>query len=104
MNEGREQMSLRDSVALDLRQPAYAVALEEAMKGRSGEMRDRGLQRIKTIIERQQRMLAEGDGDRFLFWCQHRRAGRLGAHRRVLDEVALLPLRNRLGIEAVAFG
>jgi hypothetical protein len=34
---------LRDFVTLDLRQSAYVVALEEAMKGRSGEMRDRRL-------------------------------------------------------------
>jgi len=95
---------LRGFVALDLRQPAYVVALKEAMKGRPGEMRYRRLQRIKAIIERQQRKFAEGDGDRFLFGRQYRRAGSFGAHRRVLHEVALLPLRNRLGIEAVAFG
>jgi hypothetical protein len=74
------------------------------MKGRSGGVRDRRLQRINAIIERQKRKLAESDGDRFRFGLQYRRAGRFGTHRRVLDEVALLPLRNRLGVEAVALG
>ena len=95
---------LRGFVALDLRQPVDVVALKEAVKGRPGEMWDRRLQRIKAIIERQQRMLAESDGDGLFLRRQHRRSRHLRPHGGVLDEVALLPFSDGLGIETVALG
>ena len=36
-------------------------------------MRDRRLQGVEAIVERKQRVLAEGDNDRFLFNREHRR-------------------------------
>ncbi len=37
-------------------------------------MRNRRLQRIEAIVQRQQRVLAEGADDRLIFQRQHRRA------------------------------
>ena len=86
-------------VAVDLRQPADAVALEAAMQGRAGQMRDRRLQGIEAIVERQQRMLAEGDDDRLLLGRQHRRAGRSWApSARRATKVRFLHLATVLGL------
>ena len=67
-------------------------------------MRDGGLQGIKAIVERQQRMLAEGNHDGLLLDGQDRRARVFRPHGRIVDEGPLLPLGDGLGIEAVAFG
>ena len=45
------ELLLRCLVALDVRQVGDAVPLKAAMQGRSGQMRDRGLQGIKAIIQ-----------------------------------------------------
>ena len=67
-------------------------------------MRDRGLKRIKTIVERQQRVLAEGDRDGLLLDGQYGGARILWPHGRVVDEAPLPPLGDGLGIEAMTFG
>lgn len=41
-------------VTLDLWQPTNPVALQTAVQSRSGEIRDRRLQSVETIIQRQQ--------------------------------------------------
>jgi len=43
------------------------MALIAAMKRRPRQVWDGGLQGIKAIVERQERMLAEGHGDRLFF-------------------------------------
>ena len=40
------------------------MALQAAMQRRARQMRDRRLQRIEAVVERQQGMPAEGDDDR----------------------------------------
>ena len=76
-------------------------------------MRDRCLQGIKAVIQRQQRVLAERDNDRFLLNRQYRRMNICGAGRQVLDRRALVtalralpsaPLRDSLLIDAVTLG
>ena len=42
-------------VALDFWQAADAMAFKTTMKGRSGELRNRGLESVKAVVERQQR-------------------------------------------------
>ena len=42
------------------------------MQGRAGQVRDRRLQGIKTVIKRQQRVFAEGNDDRLFLNAQHR--------------------------------
>ena len=49
-------------------------------------MRDGRLKRVEAIIERQQRMLAEGDDERLFLGGEDGRARRLRPHRRVMDE------------------
>jgi hypothetical protein len=44
----------------DLGQAADPVSLEATVQGRARQVRDRRLQRIETVIERQKRVLAEG--------------------------------------------
>ena len=40
-------------------QPADAVALEAAVERRSGQVRDRRLERVETVVQRQQRVSTE---------------------------------------------
>jgi hypothetical protein len=46
-------------VALDIRQPRDAMALQAAMQRRPGQVRDRRLQGIEAVIQRQQRVAPE---------------------------------------------
>jgi len=75
-NLGNVEVEVTDRVTLegflsglitgDLRQTADRVAFKAPMQGRPGQMRDRRLQGIEAVVQRQQCMLAEGDDDRFL--------------------------------------
>src|ERR1700692_1945359 len=65
-------------------------------------MRDRRLQGIETIIERQQRMAAEGDDDRLLPDRQHRGLRLAPAGWQIGDRTALLPLCDGLRVDPVA--
>ena len=60
-------------VAFDLRQPADPVTLQTSMQRRTGQIRDRSLQCIETIVERKQSVLSKGDNDRLLLEAQHGR-------------------------------
>jgi len=59
--------------ALHLRQTADTMPFQTTMKGITGQLRDRGFERIETVVERQQRVLAKGDDDGFLLHRQNRR-------------------------------
>ena len=91
-------------VAFDLRQPTDAVALQAAMKRRSCQVRNGRLKRIEAIVERQQRVPAEGHDDGLVLDGQHRGLGLLRPCRQIGDETALLPLGDGLLIDAVAPG
>src|SRR5512135_1306620 len=67
-------------------------------------MRDGRLERVKTIVERQQRVLTERNGKGLFFGAEHGRVRCLRPHRGIVDEGALLPLRHRLRVEVVAPG
>lgn len=58
--------SLLRLVPLDARQPADVVALEQSVQARTGQVRNAGLKCEEAVVERQQRVLAEGDDQRFL--------------------------------------
>ena len=64
-------------VAFDLRQTADPMALQAAIQRGPRQVRNGRLQRVEAVIQRQQRVLAEGDDDRLLFQRQQRRAGLL---------------------------
>ena len=57
------EFALGGGFAFDLRQPGDLVTLQTPVKGRAGQMRDRRLQGIKAVVERQQSMPSEGDDD-----------------------------------------
>src|ERR1700690_854802 len=67
-------------------------------------MRDRRLQGIETIIERQQRVPAKGDDDRLLPDRQHRGLRLARAGWQIGDRTALLPLGDGLRVDPVAPG
>src|SRR4029077_20988567 len=69
---------LGDLVAGDLRQPADAVTLEASMQGRPGQVRNGRLQGIEAVVERQPRMLSEGDDDSLFLGRQDCRARAFG--------------------------
>ena len=53
-------------VTVDLRQSADTVALQAAMQGRAGQVREGGLERVEAVVERQERVTAKGDDDRLV--------------------------------------
>jgi hypothetical protein len=57
----------RGLVPFDLREPADAVSLQAAMRGRPRQMGYGRLQGVETIVGRQEGMAQERDGDRLLF-------------------------------------
>src|ERR1700680_4285509 len=67
-------------------------------------MRDRRLQGIKTIVERQQRGPPEGNCARLPPDRQHRGLRLARAGRQIGDRTALLPLGDGLRVDAVAPG
>ena len=104
------QMKVADGICLEtllgwlafrLRQAVDAMALETVMKGRPGQMRDRILQRVKTVIQRQKGLSTEGHNKAFFFFAEHSGSALFRSHRQVFDRIALLPLRDRLGVDAI---
>jgi hypothetical protein len=65
-------------VAFDVGEAADPMPLQTAMQRGAPQMRDRRLQRVKTIVERQQRVLAKGDDDRFFVRGQDVEQGAFG--------------------------
>lgn len=86
---------------LDLGQSADVVPLAQPVQRRSGQVRDRRLQRVEAVVQRQQRALTEGDRQRLIFLAENGRSGLLRPHRRIADVIALLPLSDRLGVHAL---
>ena len=86
------------------RQPGDAVALEAALQGAPAEVGDGIPQAAQHVVQRQQRLLAEGHHDGFLGRRQHRALGNLRAHLRIGRRGPLAPLGHRLRVQAVAGG
>src|SRR5215212_3369340 len=78
--------------------------MKTAVQAGARQVRDRGLEGIEAVIQRQQRVPPKGDNDGLLLEREHGRARLLGASALVLDRGALLPLGHRLRVEAVAPG
>ena len=53
-------------VAFQVRQATDAMTFQTPMKGRTGELRDRSLECVKAVVQRQQRVLAKCHDDGFL--------------------------------------
>lgn len=67
-------------------------------------MRDRRLQGVKTIVERQQGMLPKRDDDRFFLDRKHRRTRLFRPRAPISDRVAAFPLGDGLRIGSEAIG
>ena len=65
-------------------------------------MRDRCLERIEAVVERQQRVLAESDDDGFFLDRQHRGLRVLRAGRQISGGGSPLPFGDRLLVDPVA--
>ena len=78
-------LNLYRFVALNLGQPTDVVTLQTAMQRRARQVRDRGLERVKTVIQWQQRMPPERDDDRLLLDRQDRGSGILRPGRQISD-------------------
>lgn len=60
------ELSFGDGLIADFRQLRDAMTLQATMQRRPCEMRDRRLQGVKAIVQREERMPAEGDDDRLV--------------------------------------
>lgn len=58
-------------VTFDIRQARYSMPLQAPMQRRACQMRDRRLQRIEIVIQRQQRVPPERDDHGFLFFAEN---------------------------------
>ena len=85
-------------VALHIRQARDAMSLQTAVQRRSRQMRDRGLQSVKAVVQRQQRMAPKRHDHRLLILGQNRRTGLCRPCLHVFDRRALAPLRDGLGV------
>src|SRR5579871_2396991 len=74
------------------------------MQRRPCQVRDRRLQSVQAIIQRQQRVTAKGDDDSLLLDRQNGRPRLLRTGLAVIEGSALPPLRNRLRVDPVALG
>jgi hypothetical protein len=98
------ELLFRQALFVSVRgQAADAVALETAVQRRVRQVRNRGLQRVQAVVQRQQGMLAKGYGNSFLLGAEHRRR-RFGAYASVLNGGPLAPLGHRFRIDAEACG
>ena len=88
-------------VALGFGQTGDAVALQATVQAGPGQRRDSGLEGIQAVVERQQRVPAEGDDGRFLLGGEHGRAGLLGSHCRVGRSLAPAPFLDGGWADAV---
>ena len=87
-------------VSLDTGKTRDAVPLQAPMQRRPCQVRDRGLQGIEAIIQRQQRVPSEGDDCRLFFLGLNRRSRFLRPGLGILDRHPLAPLSDRLGVDA----
>jgi hypothetical protein len=97
------ELLLRRLVAIYIRQAPSAVPLQATMQRRTRKVWNGWLERVKTIVERQKRVLPEGDDDGLFLNRKHRRLRLFRAGRKIGDRCPLLPFRNRLLVDAVAF-
>jgi hypothetical protein len=91
-------------VTLDLGQAADAMPLEAAVQRRARQVWDRRLEGVETVVQRQERVPAEGEDDRLLLRREHGGAGVLGTHPGIGCGLALLPFLDRGGADAVVPG
>ena len=100
---GLELLSCR-LVAFDLRQPEMPCRCRQRCNDERVRCGIVGCKAVKAVVERQQRVLAEGDDDRLLLDRQHRRPRFLRSGRQVGHRAPLPPLGDGLLVDPVALG
>lgn len=80
------------------------MALQVTMQRRACQVRDRCLQSVQAIVQRQQRVSAEGDEDRLLLDRENGRARFLRTGLAILRSLALPPPGHGLRVDPVAPG
>ena len=58
-------------VAVHVRQPRDAMSVQTSVQSRACQVRDRWLQRVQAVIQRQQGKPPEGDDDSLLFFAEN---------------------------------
>src|SRR4051794_37452295 len=91
-------------VALGLGQARDAMPLQAAMQTGARQVRDRGLERVEAVIQRQKCVPPEGDNHGFLFQGQHGRSRRFRSGRPIGCRRALLPLGDGFWVNPVTSG
>jgi hypothetical protein len=91
-------------VAIGLGQARDAVALEAAKQSRARQVRDGGLQGVAAVVQRRQRVAAEGDDDRLLPSRELGGARRSRPSAPIGDISSRAPLRDGLRVHAMAAG
>ena len=91
-------------VALDLGQAADAVSLKAAVQGGAGQMRDRGLQRVEAVVQRQQRVSPKGDDHSLFFNRKGCRSWVLWNRGQIGGRGPLLPFGDGLLVDPVTPG
>ena len=90
----------RGLVAINVRQAGNPVSLEAPVQRRPCQMRDRGLQSIEAVVQRQQRVTSKRDDRRLLGLGENRRSRFLRPSFAVLNRRALAPLRDCLRVNS----
>ena len=91
-------------MTLQFRQSADAMTLKTAVQGGAGELRDSGLQGVETVVQGQERVLAEGHANSLFLDAQRRGASLFRPHGRIMCKRSLAPLLNRLRVQVVTPG
>lgn len=78
------------------------MALQTAMQGRSRQVRNRRLQAVETVVERQQGVTAESNDNRLVFTGQDRGLRFAWTGRQISDRGSLLPFGNGLLIDPIS--
>src|SRR5258705_1953360 len=82
-------------VSLDLRQPADAMPFQATVQRGASQLRNRGLQGVQTVIERQQSVLANRNDDGLLLRGQDGGAGNCWTRSTVCRWTSVPPLGHR---------
>src|ERR1019366_5624323 len=77
---------------------------QAAVQRGARQVRNRRLERIEAIVQRQERVPAKGNDDGLFLDRQHRGLCIRGAGGKITDRTAFLPLGHGLLVDAVAFG
>lgn len=89
------ELLLCGRVAVHVGQAGYTMPLQTTMQGGSRQTRDRRLQGIKAVVERQQAVPPKGNNHRLVLDAENRGMGFRRAHGLIANRGPLAPFLNR---------